>query len=80
VLLSFINVFHCFSTAAQLAFAGKTLVLLFPITDNEKMVRKEHVSMTKMTSQATQVLHFLEFGEYSLFSQMISVGSAASII
>jgi len=41
------------------------------------MEMNENPSMIKMTTQATQVFQRLECGEYSLFSQMISVGSAA---
>jgi len=41
------------------------------------MPMNENPSMMKMTIQATTVFQILEFGEYSLFSQMISVGSAA---
>jgi len=37
-------------------------------------------SMKIITTQAIAVLTCLENGEYSLFSQMISVGSAASVI
>jgi len=37
-------------------------------------------SMKIITTQAIAVLTSLDVGEYSLFSQMISVGSAASVI
>jgi len=60
--------------------AGNMLLALFPYTDAEKMKRNEHKSIIRMTNHAIQVLTRLECGEYSLFSQMISVGSAAALI
>jgi hypothetical protein len=60
--------------------AGNMLLALFPYTDAEKMKRNEHNSIIRMTIHAIQVLTRLECGEYSLFSQMISVGSAAALI
>ena len=44
------------------------------------MKRNEQVSIIRMTNHAIQVLLVLSLGEYSLFSQMISVGSAAALI
>jgi hypothetical protein len=52
----------------------------FPVTDKKKMKMNDPPSMIIITSQAKMVLASLIFGEYSLFSQMISVGSAASSI
>lgn len=53
---------------------------LFPYTDAEKMKRKEMVSIITIKNHAMAVLTRLLCGEYSLFSQMISVGSAAPLI
>jgi hypothetical protein len=52
----------------------------FPVTDKKKMKTNDPPSMIIITNQAKTVLAILVFGEYSLFSQMISVGSAASSI
>jgi hypothetical protein len=63
-----------------LIFYGNISSALLPATDASKIRMNEPRSIIIITVQAMHVLTFLSKGEYSLFSQMMSVGSAASVI
>lgn len=60
--------------------AGKYSTALLPMTERKKMKKKEPVSMMMMIIHIMIDLIVLSLGEYSLFSQIMSVGSTASSI
>jgi len=75
----FIKTSHCFCVSTQLAIGYMDSAVL-AITEHLKIAKKAQINIIEIKLQAIIVLPVLCASEYSLFSQMMSVGSAVSLI